>query len=99
MIEIWRSQTERPIEQELPGGGLQQIFASNDFSDCHGCVIQDDGELIGGQVIVTPDDEVTQIPAGHEFWRAIVAVDKRNDLAIRNLKAPIYRAAGLVSDL
>src|ERR1051326_1282807 len=51
MIEIWRSQTERPIEQELPGGGLQQIFASNDFSDCHGCVVLDDAAMAITEVV------------------------------------------------
>jgi hypothetical protein len=43
---------------------FQQVGAADHFRDLHGGVIDDYGELIGGDVVAAPDDEVSEIAAG-----------------------------------
>ena len=75
-MERRRRQTKRAIEQNLACGGEQQIRAANDFGDLHGGVIDDDGELISGNVVLTPDDKIAEVFSSNELLRPKMAVDE-----------------------
>jgi len=89
MVELRGRQIQSAVEQELAGGGFEQVFAADDFGDAHGGVIHDDGELIRGDVVVPPDDEVAEVLPGNQLLGAVTTVCERNDLPIRHLKPPV----------
>ena len=74
MVEGGRIQGKRTIEKKLPRGGEQQVGAANDFRDLHGIVVHNHGQLVSRQVIMPPDDEVSEILASGELLRAEMAV-------------------------
>lgn len=88
MIESWRSQGKRPVEQELASGGEQEVGTANHFGDLHGGIVRDDGELISGNVIVTPDDKIAEIFSGDELLRTEMAIGESHGQAVRNAEAP-----------
>src|SRR5262249_28741344 len=77
--EARRLQAEGPIQQQLPGGGGNQVVAANDFGHALCRVIDDHGKPIGGRSGGFPDDEIAaDLPevdgsgtagAVVEFWR------------------------------
>ena len=86
--ESRRGQTERAVEQELAGGGNEQVGTAHDFGDLHRGVIGDAGELVGGHVVVTPDNEIAEVASGDELLRAKIAVGEGDGFAIGNAEAP-----------
>jgi hypothetical protein len=91
VIEFGRGETEDLVEQQLASGRFKQVLATDNFGDGHGGIVDDNGELIGGEVIVTPNDEIPEIAAGDEMLWAKSKIDEGNGFAIRNLKTPIDR--------
>src|SRR2546423_709367 len=89
MIESGRNQTQSPVEQELAGGGFQQVLAAHDFSDTHGGVINGHSKMVRGHVIVPPDDKITEIFSSHELLTTAPAIHERDDFAIQHAEAPI----------
>jgi hypothetical protein len=89
--ECGRSEAERAVEQQLPRGGTKQISTTDNLADPHGMVVDDNGELVRGEIIVTPDNEIPEIAAGHERLFAFVAIDERNGFAIGHAKTPVDR--------
>ena len=81
--------SKRAVKKNLPRRGDQQVGSANHLRDSHHRIIRDYGELIGGNIIVTPDDEVAEILSGRELLRAEVAIVEADDFAVRNLEAPI----------
>jgi hypothetical protein len=67
-------QGESAGEQDLAGGGLEQVGAADDFGNAHGGVIHDHGELVGRHVVATPDEKVAKVAASDEALGAEVAV-------------------------
>src|SRR5581483_1220728 len=61
MIKLRRFQTERAIQEQLPGGGFQQVGAAYHFGDFHFRIIHCDRKLIRGHIISTPDNEVPKV--------------------------------------
>ena len=54
-------------------------------------VVGDDGEFVGGEAVLTPDEEVAEIPASHERLRALERIDKGDGLAVGHAEAPVGR--------
>ena len=46
VIEFGRDEAKCFVEQELAGGRFEQILAADNFGNCHGGVVDDNGELI-----------------------------------------------------
>jgi len=67
-------QPERAGQQDLAGGGSQQVSATDHFGDTHGGVIRHDRELVGRDIVAPPDHEIPEILAGHEALRALAKV-------------------------
>ncbi len=63
-----RGETERAVEQELAGGGLDEVGTADNFRDAHGGIIDYNGELVSGNVVSTPDEEVSEIAASDESF-------------------------------
>src|SRR5437867_3525366 len=61
MIKRGSFQSQRPIEQELAGGGLEQVFASHDLRDLHRGVVHNNRKLIRGKLIMAPHHKVSEI--------------------------------------
>ena len=51
VIEVRDGKPEHAIEQNLPRGGFEQIGAADNFCDAHVCIVNDDRQLIGGNVV------------------------------------------------
>src|SRR5579864_59541 len=90
MIKLRRLKAKRTIKQNLSRRGFQQVGAAHDFGDSHRMVVSNYRELISGNVISSPDDEVSEIAAGNVTLRSKMLVGKRDRLAIGNAKAPIH---------
>src|ERR1043165_8991142 len=82
MEELWRRQIQSLVKQQLPGGGFEQIFATNNFGDAHGGIVHNNGKLIGRQTIMTPNDEITKVAACDEFVRPRATINKRDRFVI-----------------
>src|SRR5437667_9844817 len=90
----WR-QSQRAIEQKLPGGGAEQVGAADYFGDSHRIVIHDDRQLISGRVIIPPDDKISKILSGNESLSALPSVLDADRLAVRHPEAPVDLALRL----
>ena len=64
-----RGPAEREVEEKLAGGGDEEVLAADDLGDLHGVIVHGAGELITGEIVVTPDDEVAEIAGGRELLR------------------------------
>jgi hypothetical protein len=82
----------------LAGGGLDEIGTANDFRDAHGRVIDDDGELIGGYVVATPDEEISEVSRSEKALRTEVLIMKLDGFAVGYAESPVHacrRCGGL----
>jgi len=61
---VWRRVGEGANQQELAGGGFEEVGAADYFGDVHGLVVDHDCELVGGDVVAAPDEEVSEVVAG-----------------------------------
>lgn len=77
------------MQEDLAGGGGQEIRSAHDFGDAHENVIDHHREFIGGYVIPIPDEEIPEVASGGLLIEAEVSIHKRDRLAIRNTEAPI----------
>ena len=89
MIEFRRWETQRAVKEQLAGRRSEEIRTADDFGDLHGGVIHHNGELIGRDVVVPPDNEISEIIPGNKPLRAEMAIRESDDLAVRDAKAPV----------
>src|SRR5271156_4353723 len=82
-------QVERSAYEDLAGGGFQQICTADDLGYLHGSVVDGDRELIGGNSVFAPDQEVSEVFSGDETLGAELTVVKLDRLAVGNSKAPV----------
>jgi hypothetical protein len=87
--ELRRREAEGAVEQKLTGGGAKEVFAADGLSDLHGGIVNDDGELIGGQVVLTPDDEIAEVLAGDELLWAEMTVGEGDGLPVGDVESPV----------
>jgi hypothetical protein len=57
-------------------------------------VVRDASELVGREIIVTPNDEIAEVTSGGERLRAESEVMEADGFAVRNTEAPIHACAG-----
>src|SRR5277367_1206557 len=96
MQKLWQSQSESAIEQELPGGGKQQVFAAHDLGDLHRRVVHHHGQLISRNAIVPPHDKIAKVPSSDKTLRAEMAVGEGDAFGLRNAEAPGESSSGNV---
>jgi hypothetical protein len=49
---------ELPGEPDLRWGGREEIISANDLADAELCVIDDNGEVVGGGVVLAGHDKI-----------------------------------------
>jgi len=82
------------VEEELAGGGTKQIGAADDFGHAHEGVVDHAGQVVGGEAVMTPNDEVPEIDSGDEALGAAGDVMELDGRTIRNAEPPIDSGAG-----
>lgn len=88
-----RFEAERAVEEQLAGGGEEEVGAAHDFGDLHGVVVGDAGELVRRKIVVTPEDKIAEGAASDEGLRTEGEVSEMNCFTIRNTEAPVDAGA------
>ncbi len=73
-----------------------EVRAAHDFGDLHRGVIDRAGELVAGQVVLSPDEEVAEIAPATCAPAAQRAVGEGYRLAVGHAKAPVHAGARAV---
>ena len=81
--------TKRAEEQDLSEGGFDQISTADHFSDVHVCIVHCTRELVAGQIVFSPNKEISKIPAGHGALLAHVRIDKSYLTIVEYAKSPV----------
>ena len=89
MEEGGRLQAKRSIEKKLARSGEEQVCAANHLSDLHCGIIEDHRELVAGNAVISPNDEVAEVAACDKALLAKKPIEELNGLTIRYPKAPI----------
>ena len=89
VIEVRRREIQCPIEKNLARRRLQQIRTAYDFRDPHGSIVDDRGELIGGDVVPAPHNEIAEVAPGYRALGTEMQVGKRDLFAIGYAKSPV----------
>ena len=89
MAERRRGQTQCFVKQELQRGGKEQIGSANDFGNAHCRIVCHDRELIGGNAVVPPYNEISKISACDKPLRAEQCVNKADCFAVRHAEPPV----------
>ena len=55
-------------------------------------VVSDDGEFVGREAVLPPDEEVAEVTSGDERLRALERIDEGDGLAVGYAEAPVGRA-------
>ena len=85
------------IEQDLAGGGLEQVGAAHHFRYSHSRVVGHAGKLVAGHAVAPPDDKVSKVAAGHKALRAEIPILEVDGFAVGNAESPVDAIRG--SDL
>ena len=89
MIEPWRGQAERPVDEQLAKRALDEVGAAHDLGDGHFGVVHGAGELVARHVVFAPHEEVAKIAAGYGALFAKTTVGESKYLAIRHAEPPV----------
>ena len=81
---------ERPVEKDLARGRFQKVRPAHDFRDAHCGVVGNAGELIAGDAISPPDDEIAEVAAGNKALDAQIVILEPDFFAVRNAEPPVY---------
>lgn len=70
-------------------GGFQEVFAADHLGDGHGGVVGYYGQLIGGDVVFAPDEEIAEVAGGGGGLGAEAGVVEVDLLAVGDFEAPV----------
>ncbi len=85
-----RNGSKGAVEQDLAGGGGEEVGAADDFGDAHGDVVHDHGEFVGGDVVSVPDEEVAEVAASGFFDAAEVSILESDRFTVGDAEAPVH---------
>ena len=71
-------ESECTLEQQLASSRTQEIGSTNYFRYPHCSIVDDNCQLIGGNIVAAPDDEVAKITSGHELLHSEVVISELN---------------------
>jgi hypothetical protein len=92
-----RGEVQRALEEDLAGGGFEEVAAADYFCDVGVGVIDHAGELVRRESGVTwvvakgftPDEEIAEVFAGYEgLWTEVFVFESDNGF-VRNAKAVV----------
>jgi hypothetical protein len=84
-----RGGAEGPVEEDLAGGGGEQVGSPHDFGDSKEGIVHHHREFIGWDVITVPNEKIPKVDAGVFFHRPEISIRKRNGFAIRHTETPV----------
>lgn len=87
---------ECALKQNLARGGFEKIGPADDLGNLHVGIIDDDGELVRGDIIATPDDEVAEVAAGNVFLRALPQIGEAHRVAVGHTETPVHAGGQIV---
>ena len=93
VVEGWGRELEGFIKKELARGGEKEIRAANHFGDLHGGIVESAGELVGGEIIMTPDEEITEVVSRDAFLGAEMAIVEFDGFSLGHAEAPTDTSA------
>jgi len=76
-------------KEQLAEGGCDEIRAADDFGDMEIGVVDGAGELIAGDVVFAPDEEIAEIATGDGALGTEVGVDEDELLVVGNAETPV----------
>ena len=83
---------ERLVEQDLPRRVRQMVLAPHHVADLHQRIVDDDGEVVGGEAVGAEDDRIAD-DVGAEGDRTAHEIDKGHLAALRHAEADGRRLA------
>ena len=89
VIKLRWPQAEGTIQKYLPCRRLQEIGAADNFRDPHLGIVDHDSELICGNIIATPDDEVAEVAPRNETLWTQMRVGKADFFAVGHAESPV----------
>jgi len=89
MVVGGRRVTEGAEEEKLAEGGLDEVFAPHDFGDAGLGIVHGAGELVTGDSVFAPHEEVAEVAAGDGGLRAEVAVVEDECFVVGDAEAPV----------
>ena len=90
MVKIGYFPPQSAIEQQLACGRFQQVSPAHHLRNLHEVIIHYDGELVRGNIISAPNNEISEVPAGHIDLLSEMLVVECNLFRIRHSKPPIH---------
>src|ERR1700761_5183408 len=93
-VEVARSrEPQGALQQDLPRCRLEQIASTHDFGNAHCRIVYDTGELIAGQAILAPNQEIAKIririATGDKTLWPGMRVEEAKSFAVGHAKAVV----------
>ena len=64
------------LEEDLAGGGFEEVAAADYFGDLRGRVVDHTGELVRGKAVFAPDEKVAEVFAcGERLWAEVFVLE------------------------
>jgi hypothetical protein len=86
-------EVEGALEEDLARGGFEEVGTTDYFGDLGVGVVDDAGQLVAGDIVATPDEEVAEVFASGEGLRTEVEVGEDDGFAFGDAEAVV---AGLL---
>lgn len=89
-----RLRAEGLMQEDLAGGGGEEIGAPDDLRDSGKDVVDYNREFVGRDVVAVPNQKIAEVPAGEFFDGAEISIPKGNGLPVWHTKPPIQAGWG-----
>ena len=76
MAKLRHRVAQQPVQQNLPGGGGEQVPAPHHLGDAHGAVVGHHRQLVGVHAVAAPQDEIPAAGGQILLLGAVVEVGK-----------------------
>ncbi len=94
VVELGRLEAEGFVEEQLAGGGDEQVLAADDLGHAHGGVVDHHGQFVGGDAVLAPDKEVAEIAQALELAGAEPDVVENDLPIVGHSEAPVDLTGG-----
>jgi hypothetical protein len=84
--------SEGSIEKNLASSRFQEILPPDNLSDLHGMIVGHDRQLIGRDIVTTPNDKISEIHSCGKRLFSLANIMKTNVFSVRNPEPPVYAA-------
>ncbi len=90
MVKCRRWRAKRPEKQELAKGARDEVRTPHDLGDLHRRVVCSAGELVTRQIILSPNEEVTEVHARDRPLGPEATIAKLHGLSVRDTESPVH---------